>query len=113
MKMLRHTITGLVPVPNANINASADNSTGSTGTSDAAPSADSASGPTGPVEVMGLLLGFPRADGTVVVTDAFPLPVRGIEYRVEAAEQVRRQLQSLLLREIYSDVVEMCELCCG
>jgi len=44
-----------------------------------------------PVEVMGLLLGRPSTDvnnpGYLVVTDAFPLPVEGVETRVEAGDE--------------------------
>ena len=39
-----------------------------------------------PVEVMGLLIGKP--DGpSIVVTDVFPLPVKGIEYQVQVLEK--------------------------
>ena len=44
-----------------------------------------------PVEIMGLLLGRPSTDPKVpnylVVTDAFPLPVEGVETRVEAGDE--------------------------
>eukprot|EP00946_MAST-07B_sp_MAST-7B-sp1_P003408 g3408.t1 len=44
-----------------------------------------------PVEVMGILIGRPSTDpqnlGALVVTDAFPLPVEGIETRVEAGNE--------------------------
>ena len=44
-----------------------------------------------PVEVMGLLLGRPSTDPEdphyMVVTDAFPLPVDGVETRVEAGDE--------------------------
>jgi COP9 signalosome complex subunit 5 len=44
-----------------------------------------------PVEVMGLLLGRPSTDSKnpnyLVVTDAFPLPVEGVETRVEAGDE--------------------------
>ena len=34
-----------------------------------------------PIEIMGLLVGKPDGD-TIVVMDAYPLPVEGIEYKV-------------------------------
>ena len=44
-----------------------------------------------PVEIMGLLLGRPSTDpkapNYLVVTDAFPLPVEGVETRVEAGDE--------------------------
>lgn len=44
-----------------------------------------------PIEVMGILIGRPSTDpanlGAIVVTDAFPLPVEGIETRVEASNE--------------------------
>lgn len=41
-----------------------------------------------PVEVMGLLVGKPDGN-TIVVVDAYALPVEGIEYKVEAAEEAQ------------------------
>lgn len=44
-------------------------------------------GPGGtPIEIMGLLVGKPEGD-TIIVLDSFPLPVEGIEYKVEASEE--------------------------
>lgn len=40
-----------------------------------------------PVEIMGLMIGRPEANG-IVVTDVFPLPVKGIEYQVSATQDV-------------------------
>jgi COP9 signalosome complex subunit 5 len=42
-----------------------------------------------PIEVMGMLLGRPDPDTprTLVVTDAFPLPIEGFETRVIADDQ--------------------------
>lgn len=40
-----------------------------------------------PVEVMGMLLGRPHTDRTLIVTDAFPLPIEGFETRVVADDQ--------------------------
>jgi len=39
-----------------------------------------------PVEVMGLLLGKPEGN-SIIVTDVFPLPVKGIEYEVQVMEK--------------------------
>lgn len=53
-------------------------------------------GPGGtPIEIMGLLVGNPEGD-TIVVKDACPLPVEGIEYKVEAAEEAQGYMISLL-----------------
>lgn len=53
-------------------------------------------GPGGtPIEIMGLLVG--NADGnSIIVKDACPLPVEGIEYKVEAAEEAQGYMVSLL-----------------
>jgi COP9 signalosome complex subunit 5 len=42
-----------------------------------------------PIEVMGLLLGRPHPDDpkSLVITDAFPLPIEGFETRVIADDQ--------------------------
>lgn len=40
-----------------------------------------------PVEVMGMLLGRPEQPSTLVVTDAFPLPIEGFETRVIADDE--------------------------
>lgn len=42
-----------------------------------------------PIEVMGLLIGRPHETkaGTLIVTDAFPLPIEGFETRVVADDQ--------------------------
>lgn len=72
-----------------------------------------------PIEIMGLLVGKPLSDGrkfidvdqvfwrgthvftmqilgTIVVMDAYPLPVEGIEYKVEAAEEANMYMIQLL-----------------
>ncbi len=51
-----------------------------------------------PVEVMGLMIGKPQGT-TLVVTDVFPLPVKGIEYEVQVMEKAMvfmTQLQDAL-----------------
>jgi COP9 signalosome complex subunit 5 len=53
-----------------------------------------------PVEVMGLLIGRPleTKPGTLVVTDAFPLPIEGFETRVVADDQDVVNVRFLLAR---------------
>jgi len=52
-------------------------------------------GPGGtPIEIMGLLVGKPEGK-TVVVLDSCPLPVEGIEYKVEAAEEAQVYMTQL------------------
>jgi len=52
-------------------------------------------GPGGtPIEIMGLLVGKPEGE-TVVVLDSCPLPVEGIEYKVEAAEEAQVYMTTL------------------
>ena len=52
-----------------------------------------------PVEVMGLLIGRPSTDPNnlqaMVVTDAFPLPVEGVETRVEAGADAQLAMVAL------------------
>lgn len=47
-----------------------------------------------PVEIMGLLVGKPVGD-TIVVSDAYPLPVEGIEYKVEAGQEAQMYMLQL------------------
>lgn len=53
-----------------------------------------------PVEVMGLLLGRPGTDEaqTLIITDAFPLPIEGFETRVIADDQVLFHFWCVVLR---------------
>lgn len=46
------------------------------------------------VEVMGLLVGKPQGD-TIIIMDAYPLPVEGIEYKVEAADEAQNYMIEL------------------
>jgi len=48
-----------------------------------------------PVEVMGLLVGKPNGD-EIVVMDAEPLPVEGIETKVEASDQAQKYMLELM-----------------
>lgn len=53
-------------------------------------------GPGGtPIEIMGLLVGKPDGD-TIVVMDACPLPVEGIEYKVEASDEAQGYMLQLM-----------------
>lgn len=48
-----------------------------------------------PIEIMGLLVGKPDGD-TIVVMDACPLPVEGIEYKVEASDEAQGYMLQLM-----------------
>jgi len=48
-----------------------------------------------PIEIMGLLVGKPDGD-SIVVMDAEPLPVEGIEYKVEASDQAQGYMLQLM-----------------
>jgi COP9 signalosome complex subunit 5 len=47
-----------------------------------------------PIEVMGLLIGKPEGE-TIVVLDAAPIPVEGIEYKVEASAEATNFMANL------------------
>jgi COP9 signalosome complex subunit 5 len=48
-----------------------------------------------PIEIMGLLVGKPDGD-SIVVMDAEPLPVEGIEYKVEASDEAQGYMLQLM-----------------
>lgn len=52
-----------------------------------------------PFEIMGLLLGKPEGR-EIIITDAFPLPVKGVETKVEASDEANQFMTNLL------DVIE-------